>query len=68
MVYMKVQIRGQRSEEWGKKKPLDIAYLVVCGLLVQLVKNQPAMWETWVQFLGWEDSQSCGFYSSHVWI
>ena len=23
--------------------------------MVQLLKNQPAMWETWVQFLGWED-------------
>ena len=20
-----------------------------------MVKNMPAMWETWVQFLGWED-------------
>ena len=20
-----------------------------------MVKNLPAMWETWVQFLGWED-------------
>ena len=24
-------------------------------LLAQLVKNPPAMWETWVQSLGWED-------------
>ena len=24
-------------------------------LMVQLVKNPPAMWETWVQSLGWED-------------
>ena len=23
--------------------------------VAQLVKNPPAMWETWVQFLGWED-------------
>ena len=21
----------------------------------QLVKNPPAMWETWIRFLGWED-------------
>ena len=26
------------------------------SLLAQLVKNLPAMWETWVQSLGWEDS------------
>ena len=23
--------------------------------MVQLVKNLPAMWETWVPSLGWED-------------
>ena len=23
--------------------------------MVQLVKNLPAVWETWVQSLGWED-------------
>ena len=27
------------------------------SLVVQLVKNLPAMWETWVQSLGWEDPQ-----------
>ena len=25
------------------------------SLVVLLVKNLPAMWETWVQALGWED-------------
>ena len=25
------------------------------SLLAQLVKNPPAIWETWVQYLGWED-------------
>ena len=24
-------------------------------LVAQLVKNLPAMWETWVRFLDWED-------------
>ena len=24
--------------------------------MVQLVKNPPAMWETWVRSLGWEDA------------
>ena len=24
-------------------------------LVAQTVKNLPAMWETWIQFLGWED-------------
>ena len=25
------------------------------GWVVQMVKNPPAMWETWVQSLAWED-------------
>ena len=25
------------------------------SLVAQLVKNLPAMWETWIQSLGWED-------------
>ena len=25
------------------------------SLVAQLAKNPPAVWETWVQFLGWED-------------
>ena len=30
------------------------------SLVAQLVKNPPAMWETWVQYLGWEDSLEKG--------
>ena len=30
------------------------------SLVVQLVKNPPAMWETWVQSLGWEDTLEKG--------
>ena len=42
-----------------------ILYLILCFIyfvllsfgfpLAQLVKNPPAMWETWVRSLGWED-------------
>ena len=27
----------------------------LASLVAQLVKNPPAMWETWVRSLGWED-------------
>ena len=27
----------------------------MASLVAQLVKNLPAMWETWVRSLGWED-------------
>ena len=28
--------------------------------MAQLVKNPPAVWETWVQSLGWEDPLEMG--------
>ena len=33
----------------------SIAY-IGASLVAQAVKNLPAMQETWIQFLGWEDS------------
>ena len=30
------------------------------SLMPQLAKNPPAMWETWVRSLGWEDSLEKG--------
>ena len=30
--------------------------MVWVSLVAQTVKNPPAMWETWVQSLGWEDA------------
>ena len=30
-------------------------YLKLAFLVPQMVKNPPAMWETWLQSLGWED-------------
>ena len=34
---------------------LFYVYLVWASLAAQMVKNPPAMWETWIQSLGWED-------------
>ena len=41
----------------GVKERMDFHIVCLCGasLLAQLVKNTPAMQETLVQFLGWED-------------
>ena len=33
----------------------DVYYLIWASLVAQLVKNPPAMWETWVRSLGLED-------------
>ena len=30
------------------------------SLVAQVVKNLPAMWETWVRSLGWEDTLEKG--------
>ena len=39
------------TEFFGIKLPiLNFAYLVA-----QMVKNLPAVWETWVRSLGWDD-------------
>ena len=36
----------------GNGNPLQCPW---ASLVVQLVRNLPAMWETWVQSLGWQD-------------
>ena len=41
-----------RSPEEGIGYPLQYSW---ASLVAQLVKNLPALWETWVQSLGWED-------------
>ena len=42
----------------GRSAGEGIGYPLQCSwvsLVAQLVKNLSAMWETWVQSLGWED-------------
>ena len=46
-----------RSSGEGKRYPLQYSW---ASLVVQLVKNPPAMPETWVQSLGWEDPPEKG--------
>ena len=41
-----------RSAREGKGYPLQYSW---ASLESQLVKNLPAMWDTWVQSLSWED-------------
>ena len=47
---------GRYSGE-GIGYPLQYSWV---SLVAQLVKNQPAMQETWVQSLGWEDTLEKG--------
>ena len=44
-------------------------FLSWASLVAQLVKNPPAMWETWVRSLGWEDPLEKGkaTHSSILW-
>ena len=46
-----VPVSGRSAGE-GKGYPLQYSW---ASLVAQLVKNPPAMRETWVQSLGWED-------------
>ena len=45
--------RPIRKILWGRNRlPTSVSW---ASLVAQLVKNSPAMWETWVQSLGWEN-------------
>ena len=46
-----------RSAREGIGYPLQYSW---ASLMAQLVKNPPAMWETWLRFLGWEVSLEKG--------
>jgi len=40
---------------------------IAASLVDQMVKNPPAVQETWVQFLGWEDPLEKGRLSTPAW-
>ena len=56
---MEISLKGCRI--FNKTYIREIINFNVCSycfgtsLVAQTVKNLPAMWETWVQYLGWED-------------
>ena len=52
-----------RSSREGIDYPVQYSW---ASLVAQMVKNLPAMWETWVQSLGWEDlpEEGLGTHSS----
>ena len=57
---------------WGRSPGEGIGYPFQyswASLVAQLVKNLPAVWETWIQFLGWEDPLKKGkvTHSSHLY-
>ena len=51
-----------RSPGEGIGSPLQYSW---ASLVTQLVKNPPAMRETWVRFLGWEDALEEGMGITH---
>ena len=48
---------SRRSPGEGIDYPLQYSWAF---LVAQMVKNLPAMQETWVQYLGWEDPLEAG--------
>ena len=52
-----------RSHGEGIGLPLQYSW---ASLVAQMVNNPPAMWETWVRSLGWEDplEEGMAIYSS----
>ena len=53
---------GSIGSRFFTTEPLREARLSLswASLVAQLGQNPPAMWETWVQSLGWEDSLEKG--------
>ena len=47
----------ERSAGEGIGYPFQYSW---ASLVVQLLKNPPAIWEIWVQFLGWKDTLNKG--------
>ena len=43
---------GKKTDNNTFKNPFSYIW---ASFVAKLVKNPPAMWETWVQSLGWED-------------
>ena len=55
----------------GVKWCLTVFWHFSASLVAQMVKNLPAMWETWVQFQGWEDPLEEGMsthFNTLAWI
>ena len=50
-------LQSGRSPGEGIGYPLQFSW---ASLATQWVKNPPAMWETWVKLLGWEDPPEKG--------
>ena len=42
--------------KWMKQKNYNTFFITGVSLVVQMVKKLPIMQETWVRFLGWEDT------------
>ena len=51
----------------GERKGYPLQFSWPC-LVAQMVKNPPALWETWVQSLGWEDSLEEGMQPTPVFL
>ena len=61
--------RGMGSRDVSSKEKISLIS-VRGSLVVQMAKNQPAMWEAWVQSLGWGDLLEEGMathYSILAW-
>ena len=55
----------ERSPGEGMRYLLQYSW---ASLVAQKVKNPPAMWETWVRSLGWEDPLEKGMQPTPVFL
>ena len=60
LVHLLHKIREDDTSKWQCFDFQSAHQAPWASLVAQLVKNLPAMWETWVQSLGWEDPPGKG--------
>ena len=71
-VFNETSISDEKKNNTTRRamKPTFVEWLTVSGasLVAQLLKNLPAIWETQVQSLGWEDSLEKGMATPVFWL
>ena len=56
------------GRDWSDAAAAAAAAAAWASLVAQRVKNPPAMWETWVWSLGWEDTLEEGMATTPVFL
>ena len=54
------EVEVERADTDTSPVLIRVLQAIRASLVAQLLKNPPALWETWIRSLGWEDSLEKG--------